>query len=254
MSGRHPPTQVAFSFAFTATRSTFPFPSFFFMITKSLISSTFVLLAATLLSTATSRGDIAITAREVGKDVVFSYTGSIDVTGLGATTAASVRGIVYPVNAYVEFGGSSMINNAATGYFSAVANPAMDVPDNIGTGGATIVTRFSGSYFSVTRSGIKVPNGYVSGGTISGSMTFAGTKLASMGVNTNNAPYEWILSNGQKVTLTFLTPIAASAQDLKKELKQLKKKLRAAKQTGKASLVRKFLKQIKSVKADLKAI
>lgn len=119
-------------------------------------------------------------------------------------------------------------------------------------GGAKIVTRSSGSYFSVNRSGIKVPNGYVSGSTISGSITFVQSTLATMGLNTANGPYEWILGNGQKVTLTFLTPIAASAEDLKKELKQLKKKLRNAKKNGKATLVRKLLKQIKSIKADLK--
>lgn len=224
------------------------------MITPSPIFSAFVLLAATFLSASTARSDVAITAREVGKDVVFSYTGSIDLTGLGATSSASVRGIVYPVNALVEFAGPTMIDNAAVFHNGLIANQAEDVPDNIGTGGAKIVTRFSGSYFSVNRSGIKVPNGYVSGSTISGSMTFAQATLATMGVNTGNAPYEWLLGNGQKVTLTFLTPIEASAEDLKKELKQLKKKLRAAKQNGKAALVRKFLKQIKAAKADLKAI
>lgn len=224
------------------------------MISRSLLTNTFALLAATLLSVGTSRGDVAITAREVGKDVVFSYTGSIDLTGLGASSSASVRGIVYPVNALVEFAGPTMINNAAVFYNGLIANQAEDVPDNIGTGGARIVTRFKGSYFAVNRSGIEVPVGYVSGRAISGSMTFAGTKLATMGVNTGNAPYEWLLGNGQKVTLTFLAPIAASAEDLNKELKQLKKKLRAAKQNGKAALVRKFLKQIKAVKADLKAI
>jgi len=85
-------------------------------------------------------------------------------------------------------------------------------------------------------------------------MTFAKIKFATMGVNTSNAPYEWVLSNGQKITLTFLGPLAASAEDLKKELKQLKKKLRNAKKSGKTALVRKFLKEIKAVKADLKAL
>ena len=224
------------------------------MIPNTRLANTFAIIAATLISVGTSRGDISITAREVGSDVVFSYSGSIDLTGIGAATTASVRGLVYPVNAYVEFGGPTMINNAATGYFTAVANPAEDVPDNIGTGGANVVTRFQGSYFSVSRSGIKVPVGYASGNPISGSMTFTKTKLSTMGVNTSNAPYEWVLSNGQKITLTFLSPLAASAEDLKKELKQLKKKLRNARKSGKTTLVRKFLKEIKAVKADLKAL
>lgn len=224
------------------------------MISKSRFTSTIALIASTLLSIGSSRGDIAITAREVGSDVVFSYSGSIDLTGIGATTSASVRGLVYPVNAYVEFAGPTMINNAATGYFTAVANPAEDVPDNIGSGGAKVVTRFQGSYFSVNRSGIKVPVGYTSGSPISGSMTIAKTKLPTMGVNTSNAPYEWVLSNGQKITLTFLGPIAASAEDLKKDLKQLKNKLRNARKSGKTALVRKILKEIKAVKADLRAL
>jgi len=102
------------------------------MIPNTRLANTFAIIAATLISVGTSRGDISITAREVGSDVVFSYSGSIDLTGIGAATTASVRGLVYPVNAYVEFGGPTMINNAATGYSTAVAKTSRTTSAPVG--------------------------------------------------------------------------------------------------------------------------
>lgn len=226
------------------------------MIPNTLLANTLVIIAATLLSVDTSRADIAITARDVGKDVVFSYTGAIDLTNLGVSTPNSVRGTVYPANDIVGFGGPTAIPNTVDGYTSVITA----APD-LGQGEFAFATSYSGRYFGVNQTDIKVPNGYVSGSPISGSMTFAKTKLSTMGFDISNAPFEWVLTDGQKVTLTFLTPLAASAEDLKlevkqleKKLKQLKKKLRKAKINGKTTLVRKLLKRIKSAKANLKSV
>lgn len=224
------------------------------MITPSLLIRSFGLIASVILSVTSARGDVAITAREVGKDVVFSYSGSIDLTGLGAPTTVGGRGLVYPVNALVKFGGPVLVPNTVAAYTMAVANQAEDVPDTIGTGGAVFSSSFQGSYFSINRSAVEVPISYASGSPISGSMTFNKATLAGLGLNTAGAPYEWVLANGQKVTLSFLDAVAGSREDLKKELGKLKKKLRNAKKSGNAALIKKLLKQLKGVKADLKAL
>jgi hypothetical protein len=70
----------------------------------------------------------------------------------------------------------------------SVANPAEDVPDTIGTGGAVFSSSFQGSYFSINRSAVEVPISYASGSPISGSMTFNKATLAGLGLNTAGAP------------------------------------------------------------------
>lgn len=214
----------------------------------------FCLIAVSFLSITNSRGDIAMNVREVGSDVVFSYSGSINLTGIGSPTTLGARGLVYPVNALVKFGGPVTVENTVAVYTTAVANQAEDVPDNIGTGGAKFPNSFQGSYFSINRSAVEVPLSYVSGSLITGSMTFNKTTLAGLGLNTTNAPYEWVLANGQKVTLTVLDAVAGSRAELRKELKKVQKKLRNARKSGNAALVKKLLKKLKAVKADLKAL
>jgi len=54
--------------------------------------------------------------------------------------------------------------------------------------------------------------------------------------------------------VSFLDAVAGSREDLKKELGKLKKKLRNAKKSGNAALIKKLVKQLKAIKGDLRAI
>jgi hypothetical protein len=216
-----------------------------------------LLLALTIAApVARSYADIAMTVGQVGGDVVFTHAGSIDLTGLPTPITTQIRGISYPVNALVGFGPGTVVDNATLSYDFAVDNTT--APANLGTGDATLATSFSGSYFSVNRTSIKVPLGYVSGSTIAGTMRMAGATIETLGLNASGAPYVWTLTNGQTITLTFLDPVAAPPsnaalkQVLLQKLKKLQGQLRAARTSQNAALIKRLNAQINALRTRIR--
>ncbi len=199
-----------------------------------------------------------MTAQQVGRDVVFTYTGSIDLAGLGTGAASQIRGLVYPVNAYVEFGPGTAVLNGADSYSSAVVTAT--APANIGGGGVNFASTFSGSYFSVHRNSIKLPLAYVSGNAISGTMRFNSATFATMGLVSSETPYLWTLTNGQKITLSFLAPIAGQPSNaaLKKALLQtlgkIQKQVQDARREHDAAAVRRFTAKIKALRKKIRKL
>lgn len=188
-----------------------------------------------------------MTAQEFNADVVFQYSGSIDLTGLSAGTPVNVRGSVYAVNSYVEFAPSASVPGAT------FVSDTLSSPPNIGTGSFKLTSSHSGSYFSVLINGIRLPADYTSGRPISGEMTFAASTFAQLGVNAAGGPYVWTLSNGQKVTLSFLSKVDNSAKikTLEKKVKKLKKQIQKAKKNQKAALLKKLKKQLKVANSQI---
>lgn len=78
-------------------------------------------------------------------------------------------------------------------------------------------------FFVINPGGIGVPVDYVDGAPISGSITFNGETLSSLGVNTSGGPYAWTLDDGQKIALTFGPDTGVSSASIKKKIKKLKK-------------------------------
>lgn len=202
-----------------------------------------------------SHADIAITAKEIGDDVVFSYSGSIDLAGLGTSQPTSSRCAVYPVNAYVEFGPTTAVPESNSLYLNSVVTA--DSVTSIGTGGYALATSVSGSYFSVNNNSIKLPLDYASKTEISGSMTFGGSSLADLQISKAETPYSWILTNGQEITLTILDADddnAGKKLELEKKIKKLKKQIRAAKANEQKSLVKKLTKRLRWLKTRLERL
>lgn len=218
-----------------------------------MIPRNLFILPALLLSTlagvpSKSRADIAIVARQGVGQVKLEFAGSIDLTGLGTANPAFVRGIVYPVNSFVEFGPPTGVNNAAN-FFESVVIAA---PDSLGTGQANSATSHSGSYFSIGRNTIELPPGYVSGTAITGTMTIAGS-FSSMGLDTASGPYAWTLVNGETVTLRFVDN-SAQIRAVKKKIAKLKRKVRVAKKNDAAALAKRLGKQLRRLNAQLKRL
>lgn len=207
-----------------------------------------LLLAAIACLASPSRADVAIVAKQGVGQVKFEFAGSIDLTGLGTANPAFVRGLVYPVNSFVEFGPPTGVNNAANFYESVV----IAAPADLGTGQANFATSRSGSYFSIGRNTVELPLGYVSGTVITGTMTIAGS-FASMGLDTASGPYEWTLVNGEKVTLRFVDN-SAQIRALKKKVAKLKRQIRVAKKNDAAALAKRLGKQLRRLNAQLKRL
>lgn len=217
--------------------------------TRPVLCSLAVLAMA--CTTPRAFSDIAMTAQEVGKDVVFKYSGSIDLTGLTAGATMQVKGIVYPVNVLVEFGPNASVLNAADTYDAISTHPG-----TLGSDVPKFPNSFSGSYFSVGLTLIKVPAGYA-GGQIAGTMTFDRTSISGMGINPSGAPYLWTLDNGQKVTLSLLPKVPgndAKIRTLTKKVKALKRQIAVAKRSKNPAKVRKLSVQLRRITAQIRRL
>jgi aspartate 1-decarboxylase len=215
-------------------------------------------LSIMALSSMRSHADISINAREIGSDVTLSYFGSIDLTGLGVSQPTSSRAAVYPVNAYIEFGPITAIPVSNSLYLNSIVTA--DSVASIGAGGYGLATSVSGTYFSVNNNSIKLPLDYASGTEIFGSMTFEGKSLADLQITKTETPSVWVLTNGQKITLSFLGeeadsgPIGVNGEKklaIEKDIKKLRKEIRIAKSKGQKSRINKLKKKLTLLNSKL---
>lgn len=147
--------------------------------------------------------NVTISAVESGGAVIFTFSGSVDLTSLlGPDPSPS---------ASVFSSGDQVIVNleqpASEVYFwPFVSSPLTDFTTNP-SAYATAET-FSASGFGLNKNGnIWVKAGYSSGDPISSTMSFNGT-ISSLGLLPGT--YIWVLVNGQTVTLTIGPPSVTS--------------------------------------------
>jgi hypothetical protein len=129
-------------------------------------------LAVALSVPAITSADIVINAVEIGGDVVFSYSGSIDLSGLGAPLLGIILFTrIQPDSGTIVFGGILDV------YFGLpVSFPVF------GTGGNSFPDSRAGDEFAIGGPSVGLPEGYETGDPISGSMTFDTETFASLGV------------------------------------------------------------------------
>ncbi|MGV3661329.1 MAG: autotransporter outer membrane beta-barrel domain-containing protein [Prosthecobacter sp.] len=125
-----------------------------------------------------AQADIIIQGQEVGGNVVFTYAGSMDLTGLPAPGSPASFGQLSPSGriAFADF--------AFTTWDGWDFAP-FDLNFGPGVGPDARPTTFTGDTFAVLAQFgiIGVPVGYVSGTPLAGTMTFAGETFASMGID-----------------------------------------------------------------------
>ena len=148
--------------------------SFRFLALSSLLSVAFL---------APAHASIVITAIESGGNVVFSFSGSVDLTGATSTGGTSVTSVINPGIPLVEFGGSlsdsyALVNPAGGAYGTAT----ITFPSVANSGDIFV-------YVGSATPRIEVPDGYVSNTPISGSMTFNSATFASLGISPVPATY-----------------------------------------------------------------
>ena len=120
---------------------------------------------------AITRADIVINAVEAGGDVVFSFSGSIDLSGLGAPLPGIILFTrIQPDSGTIVFGG---ILDVYSGL------PVFPV---FGTGGNSFPDSRAGDEFATIGPSVGLPEDYETGDPISGSMTFDTETFASLGV------------------------------------------------------------------------
>lgn len=142
---------------------------------------------------------VNILIQEVGGNVVWTSTGTLNVAGL--TYASTQTGGVGFDATNAIFG--SGLSASADLYSGAISKPA-----SFGTGGAGAASA-SGSYLSIQGAptvSLWVPAGYTSGTAISNTTTYTGS-FASLGLTPGTYTYSWGSGgNADSMTLTIGAP------------------------------------------------
>ena len=165
--------------------------------------TSFQLLLGVLLFCANANSasaSIIIRMRETAGNVVFSYRGSLDTTGLLTRPSLdSVESSISPEISVIAFGSSDPVN-----VYAGILGPL-----GIGTGPRlTANVKNQGDPFFISSMVlVGVPFDYVPGEPLSGSMIFESTDFASLGIDAASAPYVWTLANRSADTITLTTAI-----------------------------------------------
>jgi autotransporter adhesin len=168
----------------------------------ALVLSLVVCLMAVNSNFYTAQAAIVITGTETDGNVVLSYTGSINLTGIeNQGRGEDIRNLINPT--YGDFAFGSASNEAI--YFFPTATGA----SSYGTGSTTFASASSGDRFLFYAlydnvSQIIVDSTYISGTNISGSLTFNGATFSSLGITPGT--YKWTLSNNDTITLNASIP------------------------------------------------
>jgi hypothetical protein len=156
---------------------------------------------------AASRAALVIDFHQSGSDVIMSGSGNIDLSGLpGPQNGLGIIGSVDPFAANALFG-------SATGSFSISGYGGYSGPLSFGPGGVDDGipgSNFMGDAFGLGNSVglIFVPIGYVSGTSLSASLTFDGATLSSLGLTPGTYDYT-STSNGALVVVVNVESPAA---------------------------------------------
>ena len=177
-------------------------------------SSTFARLGASLAAAALllttvaqpAAAAIVMTATEIGGDVVFSYSGTLDLTGMtqgGQTGMNASR--VWASSSAVQFRTAGPITNNNFQYGLAFSSR----PGNLGPGTTLIDADTTSSdttaVFGTLSNNLYLDNTLTASDwlntTQSGSMTFQGQTLAGLGIAPGT--YTWVLSGTAADTITL---------------------------------------------------
>jgi hypothetical protein len=119
--------------------------------------------------------------------VILEGSGSINLAGLSfARTGNYNVGILEPSNGTILFGGASDFYSGVTG------------PSNFGPGGEVLGVNPIGNPVSIFAGDgqLGVPQGFVSGASLSNGLTFANATFASLGVTPGTYVWTWASGSG----------------------------------------------------------
>lgn len=156
-----------------------------------------LLVAAAALAVFTSNAQAAALMRftDTGTGVSGVLSGSLDLTGLNPTGSFSANAIgMESSTGRILFGvaGATQVL-----YDSVLAGPA-----SFGTGVVVFASSLGDAVFLGGDTGdLYLPSAYVSGGALSGTLSFAGATYASLGVGAGDFVYT--LSSGDTLTVRF---------------------------------------------------
>ena len=156
----------------------------------------------------TANAAVIVTVQEVGQNVVFESTGSLDVTGLAATGRQNTIGFVRGTEGFVfgpTFGDIQVDTYVATSVPAAFGATEFSRPDSF------VATSPPDSAFGalIGPPSIRLPVGYTSGTPLIFEMVFFDQSLMTMELTPGT--YVWTLENDDTVTLQISGPAEVTA-------------------------------------------
>ncbi len=130
-------------------------------------------------------GAFVVTVTQVGLDVVWSGSGSFNLTALSSAGTQTIGG-GFQANQAIWAVGPNVLLDTYSG--------TMTYPTSFGSGGVP-VTSNTGSTFGILPGGsgrlLYVPSGYISNTLISGTSTYANQTIAGMGLSSGTYTWSW---------------------------------------------------------------
>jgi len=152
---------------------------------KQRITLSILLLAdLSLLAAAIAHANstFTVTLNQVGPNVLATGSGAIDLTGLSSFGSTFASPEMYPAHGIMGTGPSGTVD-----VYTGSSGPASFGP---GFGGFPSTTSGDSVFLEDFGLGIDVPQGYVSGTSLSSSATYSGT-LASLNVTPGTYTWTW---------------------------------------------------------------
>ena len=165
--------------------------------------ATLLFLAGFLSLPAELQAQINVTVHEVGGSVVFNYSGSANITSLPPLGSGLALAVLEPATSSIFVGGVGPTNTNSYSLLSA--------PPNFGTGTSVPATTSSGDGVGVAGY-LYLPQGYSSGVNISGTATYNGATIASLGMTPGTYTWTWNSgANADSLVLTITAPTPSPA-------------------------------------------
>ena len=152
---------------------------------KQRITLSILLLAGSSLlaaAIADANSTFTVTLNQVGPNVLATGSGAIDLTGLSSFGSTFASPEMYPAHGIMGTGPSGTVD-----VYTGSSGPASFGP---GFGGFPSTTSGDSVFLEDFGLGIDVPQGYVSGTSLSSSATYSGT-LASLNVTPGTYTWTW---------------------------------------------------------------
>ena len=150
--------------------------------------------AAVVINAIESNGSVELTVEQGG---------SLDLTGLSFTTPPDIAG-----GALAPLLGGFALGDALARQVDAYAG--ITGPVTLGSGGLTLASVGQGDRFGISGNSesVMVPEGYISGESLSGDSTYVGQTLDSLGLAPGS--YQWTWAS-DSLTLNVIAPVPLPA-------------------------------------------
>jgi hypothetical protein len=139
--------------------------------------------AAALIFGSNAQAAVTISVQQSGTSVIISQSGSLNTTGLTALPRGSVVGAYTGASA-----GLGVIRFGPTAFFTDLVEYSISGPTSFGSGSFENSTTTTGDVFSINGffQTMMLSTSYVSGSSLSSSMSFANTTVARLGFRTSS--------------------------------------------------------------------